>query len=65
MTDEEIRTYVYSNTFQETSPEIEAFINGMIAMRDMSKEDVNIYERDGDTVYQRKFGSDPSTRVKI
>ena len=65
MTDEEIRKYVYANTFQETSPEIEAYIQGMIAMRDMEDKDKYIYERDGDTIYQRKFGSHPSTRVKI
>lgn len=33
-TDEEIREEVYSNTYQETSDEIEGFIKGMIYMRD-------------------------------
>lgn len=48
-TDEEIRGEVYSNTFQETSDNIEMFINGMIHMRNKwikSIEDESITNRD-------------------
>ena len=34
-TDDKIREAVYSQTFQETSKSIEAYINGMIDMRDI------------------------------
>jgi hypothetical protein len=34
-TDEEIRTDVYSNTHQEVGDRVEAFIQGMIYMREI------------------------------
>jgi hypothetical protein len=67
-TDEEIREEVYSNTFQETGDEIEAFIRGMIYMRDKWLESNYvpwIYERDGNKIYRRPFGSNPSARELI
>lgn len=70
-TDEEIRTLVYANTMQETSDNVEWFIKGMMYMRDITFDapvitsDKDIYERDGDKIYARKFGSNPQTRVLI
>lgn len=68
MTDDDIRKEVYGMTHQETSSEVEGFIKGMIFMRDKLFRTFNddwIFERDGDKVYKRKFGSDPSTRELI
>jgi hypothetical protein len=62
-TDNEIDTYVYSNTYNETGDNITWLINGMKHMRDSWKESLIdpsvpwIYERDGDTVYRRRHGS--------
>jgi len=76
-TDNQIMEDVYKNTFNETSREIEMYINGMKAMRDKWLLSTNpameydkgqsfIYERDGNSIYRRPFGSlEPRELIKI
>jgi hypothetical protein len=44
-TDYEIKEEVYLHTYQESSSEIEAFIKGMILMRDKWLESINNKEK--------------------
>ncbi len=46
LTDDEIKEMVYSQTHQETSREIEVFINGAIWYRDTTEEMTKTYEQD-------------------
>jgi hypothetical protein len=67
LTNDEIRAMVYSKTLQETSPDIEHFIQGAIwghglAFPEGDTDPEWIYERDGNNIYRRRPGSEPSTR---